>query len=117
MASTQDFVDFIVVQAEEAGHITFRKMFGEYAIYCDGKVVAFICDDQLFVKPTQGGRVFIENVIEAPPYPGAKLYFLIGDQCENRDWLSTLLKITAKELPLPTPKKKKKTETKNRKTS
>lgn len=107
MASTQFFVDFIVNQAEDAGHITYRKMFGEYAIYCDNKVVALVCDDQLFVKPTEAGRAFIENVVEAPPYPGAKLYFLIEDRCENRAWLSELIKITAKELPAPKPKTKK----------
>lgn len=106
MASTQAFADFIVTQAEEAGYITYRKMFGEYALYCDGKVVALICDDQLFVKPTEAGRVFIEDVVEAPPYPGAKMYFLIEDRCENRAWLSELIKITANELPAPKAKKK-----------
>lgn len=106
MASTQAFVDFIATQAEEAGTITFRKMFGEYALYCNGKVVALICDDQLFVKPTQAGRAFIKEVVEAPPYPGAKLYFLISDKCEDRKWLSHLIRITAEELPTPKPKKK-----------
>ncbi len=108
MASTQVFVNFVVSQAEDAGYITYRKMFGEYALYCDGKVVALICDDQLFVKPTEAGREFIEDVVEAPPYPGAKLYFLIEDRCENQRWLSELIKITAKALPEPKPKKVKK---------
>lgn len=107
MGSTQIFVDFIVNQAEDAGRITYRKMFGEYAIYCNGKVVAFVCDDQLFVKPTKAGRAFIKDVVEAPPYPGAKLYFLVEDRCENRSWLSELIKITAQELPAPKPKVKK----------
>jgi len=110
MASTQDFIDFIMTQADDAGHITSRKMFGEYALYCNGKVVALVCDDQLFVKPTKTGREFIENVVEAPPYPGAKLYFLIEDKCENREWLSHLIKITANELPEPKPKTKKKAQ-------
>ena len=114
MASDQDFVDFIVDQLENAGDITSRKMFGEYAIYCDGKVTALVCDNQLFVKPTEAGRSFIGEVVEAPPYPGAKMSFLIEDGFENRDWISNLVRITAKELPEPKPKKKKKKKTKTR---
>ena len=108
MASDQDFVDFIVDQLKNAGDITSRKMFGEYAIYCDGKVTALVCDNQLFVKPTEAGRSFIGEVVEAPPYPGAKMSFLIEDGFEDRDWISDLVRITAKELPEPKPKKKKK---------
>ena len=111
MASDQDFVDFIVDQLENAGDITSRKMFGEYAIYCDGKVTALVCDNQLFVKPTEAGRSFIGEVVEAPPYPGAKMSFLIEDGFEDRDWISDLVRLTAKELPEPKPKKTKKTKT------
>jgi len=107
MASDQDFVDFIVDQLENAGDITSRKMFGEYAIYCDGKVAALVCDNQLFVKPTQAGRSFIGEVVEAPPYPGAKMSFLIEGGFEDREWISELVRITAQELPVPKPKKKK----------
>lgn len=107
MASDQDFVDFIVDQLENAGEVTSRKMFGEYAIYCDGKVTALVCDNQLFVKPTEAGRSFIGNVVEAPPYPGAKNSFLIEGGFEDRDWISELVRLTAEELPVPKPKKKK----------
>ena len=62
MSSDKDFVEFIVEQIKNAGIITYRKMFGEYAIYSDNKVVALICDNQLFVKPTEGGKSFIGNV-------------------------------------------------------
>ena len=108
MASELSFVEFIVEQIEDAGVITFRKMFGEYAIYCDKKVVALVCDNQLFVKPTEGGRSYIGEVVEAPPYPGAKLNFLIEDKFEDREWISDLIRITVKEVPEPKPKKKKK---------
>ena len=108
MASDQDFVDFIVDQLDNAGEVTSRKMFGEYAIYCNGKVTALVCDNQLFVKPTEAGRAYIGDVVEAPPYPGAKLAFLIESQFEDRDWISELVKITSAELPEPKPKKKKK---------
>ena len=107
MASDKSFVDFIVDQIDKAGHITYRKMFGEYAIYCNEKVVALICDNQLFIKPTKGGRDYIGAVIEASPYAGARLYFLIDDKFEDREWISELIRITAKELPKPKPKKKK----------
>ena len=82
-------------------------MFGEYAIYCDGKVVALVCDNQLFVKPTEGGRAYIGNIVEAAPYPGAKLYCLIEDAFEDREWISGLIKITARELPIPKQKQSK----------
>ncbi len=109
MASKQETTDFLTDQIKDAGKIRSRKMFGEYAIYCDEKVVAFVCDDQLFVKPTEAGRKFIGDVKEAPPYPGAKNYFLIsGDYWDDSDWFTELIQVTAKELPLPKPKKKRK---------
>jgi TfoX/Sxy family transcriptional regulator of competence genes len=107
MASTQDFVDYILEQIENVGVITYRKMFGEYALYCGRKVVALICDNQLFIKPTAGGKAFIGNVTEAPAYPGAKMSYLIGDNLDNSEWISELIRITASELPEPKPKKKK----------
>jgi len=107
MASDKNFIEFIVDQMGDAGRIAPKKMFGEYAIYCDGKVVALVCDNQLFVKPTEGGRAYIGNIVEAAPYPGAKLYFLIEDACEDREWISGLIKITAQELPIPKQKRHK----------
>lgn len=104
MASDQSFVEFIVDQIENADEITFKKMFGEYGLYCDDKIVALICDNQLFIKPTKAGESFISNVVKVPPYSGAKPYFLIEEQMEDRDWLSNLIKLTAKELPKPKPK-------------
>ena len=108
MASDQEFVDFVVDQIENAGQITYRKMFGEYGIYADGKIFALVCDNKLFIKPTEGGRTFIREVVEAPPYPGAKPSLLIEEKLEDRDWISELVRITVKELPEPKPKKKKK---------
>jgi len=106
MASDQQFVDFVLEQIENAGEITYKKMFGEYGIYADGKIFALICDNKLFIKPTAGGRKFIGQVVEALPYPGAKPSFLIEDKIEDRRWLSELVRISLKELPMPKPKKK-----------
>jgi len=108
MASDLSFVEFVADQIENAGQISYRKMFGEYALYNNGKVVALICDNQLFVKPTHAGRAFIGDVLEAPPYPGAKPSFLIEEKLEDREWVSKLIAITEKELPLPKPKKPRK---------
>ena len=74
-------------------------------MYCNGKVVALVCDNRLFVKPTGSGRAFIGDVDEAPAYPGAKLSFLIDDRFEDREWISNLIRITYKELPEPKVKK------------
>lgn len=108
MSSDKSYVDYYLEQMANAGALTSRKMFGEYAIYNDGKVVALVCDNQLFVKPTEAGRKFIGNVVEAPPYPGAKPSFLINEQCEDHEWLTQLIVLTTRELPMPKPKVKKK---------
>lgn len=108
MASDKNFVEFVSKQMGNAGDISFRKMFGEYAIYCGKKVVALICDNQLFVRPTAGSKAYIGNVVEVAPYSGTKLHFLIKSNFENPDWISGLIKITEKELPDPKIKKKSK---------
>lgn len=102
MASRATTVEFIAEQVSGAGVIAMRKMFGEYAIYCDIKLTALVCDDRLVVKPTKAGRTHIGEVAEQPPYHGAKAYYLIsGDLWDDRDWLTTLIRISAAELPLP----------------
>jgi TfoX/Sxy family transcriptional regulator of competence genes len=107
MASQQRTVDYIVEQIAGAGNVSARKMFGEFGVYCDGKMVALVCDDQLFVKPTSGGRAYIGKVREAPPYPGAKPCFLIsGDLWDDADWLAKLVAISTAELPVPVKKGK-----------
>ena len=107
MASDQSFVTFVCDQMHGAGLIESRKMFGEYAIYCDGKVVALVCDNQLFVKPTPGGKAVCGDVVEAPPYRGVKPFYLITDRLDDADWLARLIATTARELPVPKAKKPK----------
>jgi DNA transformation protein and related proteins len=109
MASKQSTVEFLAEQIQEAGTIRYRKMFGEYALYCDEKVVAFVCDDQLFVKPTEVGRTFLDKTHEAPPYPGAKMYLRVPeDKWDDRAWLTNFIIQTANSLPTPQKKQKKK---------
>lgn len=101
MSTQLSTIEFITEQIAAAGSITTRKMFGEYCLYCDGKVVALVCDDQLFMKPTEGGRKFIKETVEKPAYPGAKPYFWIsGEYWDDADWMSELIKISASELPI-----------------
>lgn len=107
MASDLSFMEYIADQLEGVGLIAYKKMFGEYTIYCDGKVVALVCDNRLFVKPTKGGRCFVGSITEDAPYPGAKLCFLVEDRLEDREWLCDLIRITTREIPAPRPKKTK----------
>ncbi len=107
MASEQRFVDFIIDQIGFPEKVTYKKMFGEYGLYFDVKLFGLVCDNKLFIKPTQSGRAYINDVVEASPYPGAKTSFLIEEKLDDREWLRHLIKITVEELPEPKPKKKK----------
>ena len=105
MATDRNTVDFLVDQLAAAGEVSAKPMFGEYGLYCGGKMVALICDGQLFVKPTAGGRAVAGPVDEAPPYPGAKPCLLIDpDRWDDGDWLVELIRVTTAELPQPKPK-------------
>lgn len=108
MASQQGTVDFLLDQMAGAGSVSAKKMFGEYGLYCDGKMFAIVADDQLFIKPTEAGRAWIsalDAIQEASPYPQAKPYFLIcGELWDEREWLVQLARRSAAELPLPRPK-------------
>ena len=107
MASSPDFVNFICEQLEGLGAVRSRKMFGEYGVYCDGKIVGLICDDQLFIKRTEAGAALLPGCPEAAPYQGAKPHFLIEDP-ENQEELVRFLRATWEELPFPKPKKPRK---------
>jgi TfoX/Sxy family transcriptional regulator of competence genes len=109
VATQQSTVDFIIEQVGGAGQVSARKMFGEYGLYCDGKMVALVCDDLLFVKPTHAGRAHIGEIVEGAPYPGAKPCFLIsGELWDDGDWLTKLIRISAAELPARATKKRSK---------
>jgi TfoX/Sxy family transcriptional regulator of competence genes len=89
--------------------IAARKMFGEYALYCNGKVVALVCDDQLFVKITEPGKGFIgKEYEEGEAYPGAKPSMRISEELlEDRQWFGKLIQLTADALPMLKSKPKK----------
>jgi TfoX/Sxy family transcriptional regulator of competence genes len=109
MSSQTSFVDYIVDQLSGLKNIRILKMFGEYGLYCDEKVVILICDDKVFLKKTEIGEKLIKGRFEyAPAYPGAKPSLLIGvDVFEDRELFSALVASTADALPMPKPKRRK----------
>lgn len=107
MATQTETIHHICGQAGLGAALTWRKMFGEFALYLDGKVVALVCDDQLFVKPTDAGRALLGEVTLAPPYPGAKDYLLLDRELDDPERLRAVLRATAAALPTPTPRKAK----------
>lgn len=114
MASHLDTVLFIADQSGLGPRLTWRRMFGEYALYLDAKVVALVCDDRLYLKPTPPGRALLGTPAEAPPYPGARLYFLLEEELESSALLRSALEVTGAALPPPKPKPKAKPKAKPR---
>jgi TfoX/Sxy family transcriptional regulator of competence genes len=106
MASDLEFAEYVCEQIGLDERISLRKMFGEFAVYCDGKVVGLICDNQLFVKMTAGGRAWAPELLEGQPFAGAKPWLRVDTELEDRGWLTELVRITEREVPIPKPKKK-----------
>lgn len=105
MPTRPETIEFIEDQLAGLA-IRTAKMFGEYGIYCDEKIVGLICDDALFIKPSDAASGLFERTELAPPYPGAKPYRMVsGDALEDRDWLARAIQATADALPTPAPKK------------
>ncbi len=107
MSTSPETVAFIEDQLAGLRVRTLR-MFGEYGIYCDEKVVGLICDDSLFLKPTSAAPELFARTEPGPPYPGAKDYHRVpGDLLEDRDWLGQAVQATADALPAPKTRKAK----------
>ncbi|HEX6694484.1 MAG TPA: TfoX/Sxy family protein [Longimicrobiales bacterium] len=106
MASDADFVTYACGQIRNVPGISHRKMFGEYAVYAGDKVVALICDNQFFLKPTPGNRALLGTPTEAPPYPGAKNYYVLADELDDPHLMARLISVTEAETPAPKAKKK-----------
>jgi DNA transformation protein len=105
MASEQQTADFLAEQMGGAGEVRSRKMFGEFAVYVDDKVVGFVCDDQLFMKITPASRPFLDESHDGPAYPGSKPYLRVPeDYWDDREWLSRLARAVADSVPAPKPK-------------
>lgn len=101
MATSEDFVDYVVEKANLADALTYKKMFGEYALYHGGKVIALVCDNSLFVKPSTAAEQLAPNLPQRPPYPGAKDFRVADELLDDSGALRALFLATSAALPLP----------------
>ena len=105
MASTKDYLDYVLEQLSELDDISYRAMMGEYVLYYQGKVFGGIYDNRFLVKPTKSAKALMPDAPYELPYEGAKEMLMIED-IEDRDFLSQLLNAMVVELPAPKKKKK-----------
>lgn len=106
MASSKEYLDFILEQLSELTDITYKSMMGEYIIYYQGKIVGGIYDDRFLVKPVKSAIKLMPNADYELPYEGAKEMLLVDD-VDNKDFLVELFNSMYEELPAPKVKKKK----------
>lgn len=106
MASSKEYLQFILEQLSDLEGITFRAMMGEFIIYYCGKIVGGIYDDRLLVKPVKSAISYMPTVSYEMPYEGAK-EMLVVDEVDNKEFLMGLFNAMYDELPTPKPKKKK----------
>lgn len=104
MASTKEYLDFIVEQLSKLDDITYRKMMGEYIIYYRDKIVAGIYDDRFLVKPVKAAVELMPDATYELPYEGAKEMLLVDD-IDNKEFLKKLFESMYDELPMPKKKK------------
>jgi len=98
MATSKNYLDFILEQLSGLDGITYRAMMGEYIIYYRGKIAAYVCDERFLVKPLACIKQMIPDATLEPPYKGAKEMVLIED-VDNRDFLVELFNVMYDELP------------------
>lgn len=103
MASSKEYLDFILEQLSELNDVSYRAMMGEFIIYYRGKIVGGIYDDRFLVKPTKSAVAMMPNADMELPYDGVKEMLLVDD-VDNKEFLTELLE--AMYLELPAPKKK-----------
>lgn len=104
MASTKEYLDFILEQLSELDEITYKAMMGEYIIYYRGKIVGGIYDDRFLVKNTKAAVDKMPDADLELPYEGAKKMLLVDD-VDNKEFLRDLLEAMYDELPEPKKKK------------
>ena len=104
MASSKEYLNFILEQLSESDDVSYRTMMGEYIIYFHGKVIGGIYDDRFLVKPTKSAVAMMPNAEMELPYDGAKEMLLVDDM-DNKEFLRELLEAMHSELPAPKKKK------------
>ncbi|OFL96388.1 competence protein TfoX [Haemophilus sp. HMSC061E01] len=106
MASSKEYLDFILEQVSELDNVSYKAMMGEFIIYYKGKIIGGIYDDRLLVKPMQSAINYMPNAVYELPYDGAKEMLLV-DEVDNKEFLIGLFDAMYDDLPVPKPKKKK----------
>lgn len=106
MASSKEYLNFILEQLGNLDEITHRSMMGEYIIYYRGRIAAYICDDRLLAKPVEAAKEMMPDAPYEPPYEGAKEMLLVED-VDNKEFLCNLFEKMYEQLPMPKPKKSK----------
>mgnify|MGYP000061585132 FL=1 len=106
MASSKEYLDFILEQVSELDNVSYKAMMGEFIIYYKGKIIGGIYDDRLLVKPMQSAINYMPNAVYELPYDGAKEMLLV-DEVDNKEFLIGLFDAVYDDLPAPKPKKKK----------
>lgn len=107
MASSKEYLDYILEQLAELDGISYRAMMGEYILYYKSKIIGGIYDDRLLVKPVQSAKNYMPNAEFELPYEGAKEMLLV-DNVDSKEYLAGLFNVMLDELPLPKTKKKNK---------
>ncbi len=105
MATNKEFLSYVLEQLSEVQNITYRQMMGEYIIYQNGKIAAYLCDDRLLVKPVPSAAAMLPDALREPPYDGAKDMILV-EQIDDKQFLTELFAAMYDELPLPKKKKR-----------
>ena len=100
MASTKEYLAFVLDQLSELDEIKYRAMMGEYVLYYRGKVIGGVYDDRFLVKPTKSALALMPRAAREFPYPGAKDMLLV-DRLEDRAFLKKMLEAMFEELPAP----------------
>ena len=106
MASSKEYLDFILEQVSELDNVSYNAMMGEFIIYYNGKIIGGIYDDRLLVKPVKSAINYMPNAEYELPYDGAKQMLLVDD-VDNKEFLIGLFDAMYDDLPAPKPKKKK----------
>ena len=107
MASSREYLDFILEQLSRLEEITYRAMMGEFIIYYHGKIIGGIYDDRLLVKPVKSAISYMPTALYDSPYEGAKEMLLV-DEVDNKEFLAGLFNAMYEELPAQKPNKKRK---------
>ena len=106
MATSKEYLQYILDQLTGLEDITYRAMMGEYILYYRGKIAAYLCDDRLLVKPVAAAKKLLPEAPMEPPYEGAKEMILVED-VDKAAFLCEMFRAVYDELPEPQKKRKK----------